>query len=60
MEECGNALFASRTSISKEYTDHVRDVNSPKQFWDVLEKIFAMKNMEKLQFLENELAAKIS
>ncbi|KAL8116817.1 hypothetical protein AgCh_023111 [Apium graveolens] len=54
--KCGKALFALRTSISKDYIDHVRDENSPKKVWDVLEKIFTRKNTARLQFLENELA----
>ncbi|KAI9082780.1 hypothetical protein K1719_035237 [Acacia pycnantha] len=29
--KCGKALFALRTSISKGFIDHVRDVSSPKQ-----------------------------
>ncbi|XVE83609.1 hypothetical protein DITRI_Ditri16bG0100900 [Diplodiscus trichospermus] len=29
--KCGKALFALRTSINKEYIDHVRDIKSPKQ-----------------------------
>ncbi|KAK3006344.1 hypothetical protein RJ639_017493 [Escallonia herrerae] len=29
--KCGKALFALRTSISKEHIDHIRDVNSPKE-----------------------------
>ncbi|KAL0371748.1 UNVERIFIED_CONTAM: hypothetical protein Scaly_0856400 [Sesamum calycinum] len=29
--KCGKALFSLRTSIGKEYIDHVRDVSSPKQ-----------------------------
>ncbi|PHT71997.1 hypothetical protein T459_22782 [Capsicum annuum] len=29
--KCGKALFALRTSISKEFIDHVCDVGSPKE-----------------------------
>ncbi|KAL0388999.1 UNVERIFIED_CONTAM: hypothetical protein Scaly_0257000 [Sesamum calycinum] len=47
---------ALRTSISREFIDHVRDVNSPKQVWDTLERLFSKKNTARLQFLENELA----
>ncbi|KAK4425015.1 hypothetical protein Salat_1695100 [Sesamum alatum] len=53
---CGKALFTLRTSISRELIDHVRDVNSPKQVWDILERLFSKKNTARLQFLENELA----
>ena len=54
--KCGKALFALRTSISKEFIDHVRDVNSPKDVWNTLERLFSKKNTARLQFLENELA----
>ncbi|XP_071705149.1 uncharacterized protein [Rutidosis leptorrhynchoides] len=54
--KCGKALFALRTSISKEFIEHVRDLNSPKEVWDTLEKLFTKKNTARLQFLENELA----
>ena len=54
--KCGKALFTLRTSISKEYIDHVRDLKSPKQVWDTLQKLFTKKNTARLQFLENELA----
>ncbi|KAL4291090.1 hypothetical protein GQ457_14G002100 [Hibiscus cannabinus] len=54
--KCGTALFALRTSISKEFIDHVRDVDSPKEVWETLERIFSKKNTTILQLLENELA----
>lgn len=54
--KCGKALFALRTSISKEFIDHVRDVGSPRQVWEILERLFSKKNTARLQFLENELA----
>nr|DAD19723.1 TPA_asm: hypothetical protein HUJ06_021186 [Nelumbo nucifera] len=54
--KCGKALFALRTSINKEFIDHVRDVSSPKEVWDTLERLFSKKNTTRLQFLENELA----
>lgn len=52
--ECGKILFALRTSISKEFINHVRDVSSPKQVWESFEKLFSKKNTAR--FLENELA----
>ncbi|XP_071728146.1 uncharacterized protein [Rutidosis leptorrhynchoides] len=55
-KKCGKALFALRTSISKECIEHVRDISSPKEVWDTLEKLFTKKNTARLQFLENELA----
>ncbi|CAK7330317.1 unnamed protein product [Dovyalis caffra] len=36
--KCRKALFALRTSISKEFIDHVRDVKSPKEVWETLER----------------------
>ena len=38
--KCGKALFTLRTLISKEYIDHVRDLKSPKQVWETLQKLF--------------------
>ncbi|KAK9026279.1 hypothetical protein V6N11_039121 [Hibiscus sabdariffa] len=46
--KCGKALFALQTSISKEFIDHVRDVNSPKQLWETLERVFSKKNTARL------------
>ncbi|KAK3014564.1 hypothetical protein RJ639_010178 [Escallonia herrerae] len=54
--KCGKALFALRTSISKEYIDHVRDVDSPRKVWETLERLFTKKNTARLQLLENDLA----
>ena len=53
--KCGKALFTLQTLISKEYIDHVRDLKSPKQVWETLQKLFTKKNTARLQFLENEL-----
>ncbi|OIS98413.1 hypothetical protein A4A49_60956 [Nicotiana attenuata] len=39
--KCGKALFALRTSIGKEFIDHVRDVSSPKEVWETLERLFS-------------------
>ena len=57
--KCKKALFALRTSISKEYIQHVRDMNSPKEVWETLERLFTQKNTMRLQFLENKLAGMI-
>ncbi|XP_071699519.1 uncharacterized protein [Rutidosis leptorrhynchoides] len=43
-------------TLDKEFIEHVRDLNSPKEVWDTLEKLFSKKNTARLQFLENELA----
>ena len=53
--KCGKALFTLRTLINKEYIDHIRDLKSPKQVWETLQKLFTKKNIARLQFLENEL-----
>ena len=50
-------MFALKTSISKGYIDHVRELNSPKEIWDTLERLFTQKNTMHLQYLENELAS---
>ncbi|KAL0444456.1 UNVERIFIED_CONTAM: hypothetical protein Slati_2168300 [Sesamum latifolium] len=52
--KCSKALFFVRTSINKEYIDHVRDLKSP--IWETLQKLCTKKNTARLQFLENELA----
>jgi len=54
--KCGKALFALRTSIGKELIDHVRDVSSPKEVWEILERLFTKKSTARLQLLENRLA----
>nr|DAD30116.1 TPA_asm: hypothetical protein HUJ06_031584 [Nelumbo nucifera] len=45
--------------LRKEYIEHVRDLQSPKQLWETLERLFTQKNTMRLQFLENELAGMI-
>nr|DAD33270.1 TPA_asm: hypothetical protein HUJ06_012121 [Nelumbo nucifera] len=42
--KCGKALFALRTSTSKEYIEHVCDLKSPKQLWETLERLFTQRN----------------
>ena len=51
-----SSLSILRTSISKEFINHIRDVNSPKEVWETLERLFSKKNTARLQLLENELA----
>ncbi|KAJ9554092.1 hypothetical protein OSB04_018137 [Centaurea solstitialis] len=53
--KCGKAMFALRSSIGKEYIQHVREMNSPKEVWETLDRLFTQKNTMRLQFLENEL-----
>lgn len=47
-EKCGKALFALRTSISKEYIEHVCDEKLLKKVWETLERIFTQKSMMRL------------
>lgn len=42
------ALFALRTSVNKEYIEHVRDVTLPKEVWETLERLFM--NATRLQY----------
>ena len=35
--KCRKAPFALRTSINREYIQHVRDMSSPKEVWETLE-----------------------
>ncbi|KAL0301552.1 UNVERIFIED_CONTAM: hypothetical protein Sradi_6432000 [Sesamum radiatum] len=53
--KCGKTLFSLQTSISKEYIDHVRDLNQNKYG-----KLFRHCSLRRIQlgynFLENELA----
>ncbi|XP_071728349.1 uncharacterized protein [Rutidosis leptorrhynchoides] len=60
--KCGKALFALRTSISKECIEHVRDISSPKEVWDTLEKLFTRKNTASIcaEILEIDDKEKIS
>ncbi|KAG6424918.1 hypothetical protein SASPL_115341 [Salvia splendens] len=57
--KCGKALFALRTPTSMDYIDHVRNVQSPKEAWETLDRLFTQTNTMRLQFLENELAGTI-
>ncbi|XP_077215518.1 uncharacterized protein LOC143850093 [Tasmannia lanceolata] len=57
--KCGKPMFALRTSICKELIDHVREINTPKEVWDTLERLFKRKYTSRLQLLENELAGLI-
>lgn len=54
--KCGKALFSLRTSINKEYIEHIRDVASSKKVWETLERLVTQKNTMRLRFLENDFA----
>ncbi|XP_021991136.1 uncharacterized protein LOC110887883 [Helianthus annuus] len=53
----GKAMFVLKTTIEEELLDHIRDLATPKEAWDVLAALFSKKNDAKLQLLENELLA---
>ncbi|KAK3000829.1 hypothetical protein RJ639_022263 [Escallonia herrerae] len=44
-----------RAIESQENIDDIRDVNSPKEVWKTLARLFTKKNTARLQLLENEL-----
>lgn len=52
----GKAMFALKTSIHKDLFDHIREAKTPKEVWNIFEKLFTKKNEARLQFLENELS----
>ncbi|WRX18512.1 hypothetical protein QQP08_010999, partial [Theobroma cacao] len=43
-------LFALRTSICKEFIDHVRDSTLLKEVWETLERLFSKKEYSKEAF----------
>ena len=55
--KCGKMLFVLRTMVNKELINHIRDLDTPKDVWETLEKLFSKKNVARLQLLENELAS---
>ena len=57
--KCGKMLFVMRTAINKELIDHIRDLGTPKDVWETLEKLFSKKNVAWLKLLENELASSV-
>lgn len=48
--------YALRTSISKDYIDHVSNEMSLQKIWDDLKRLNIKKDIAKLQFFDNELA----
>lgn len=53
---CGKALYALRGSIQRYLIGRVWDIESPKEVWDAVRKLFNRNNMAQLQMLVNELA----
>ncbi|KAJ1388134.1 gag-polypeptide of LTR copia-type [Sesbania bispinosa] len=46
--KCEKALFMLRTVVNKELIDHIRDLDTPKAVWEMLEKLFSEKNIKNL------------
>ncbi|KAL8132585.1 hypothetical protein AgCh_008168 [Apium graveolens] len=42
------ALFALKTRVEEDILEHIRDVSTPKEAWDILSKLFSKKNVSKL------------
>ena len=55
----GKMLFVLRMTVNKELIDHIRDLDTPKDVWETLEKLFSKKNVAWLKLLENELASSV-
>lgn len=51
----GKALFALRTTVEEDILEHIRDVSTLKEAWDILTKLFSRKNVSKVQFLESDM-----
>lgn len=46
--KCWKALFVLRTTVNKELIDHIRDLDTSKDVWETLEKLFFKKNVAQL------------
>ena len=46
--KCGKMLFVLRMTVNKELIDHIRDLDTPKDVWETLEKLFSKKNVARL------------
>ncbi|GAA0186114.1 hypothetical protein LIER_33402 [Lithospermum erythrorhizon] len=53
--KAGKAMYALSVGVEDDFSHRIKDSQSPKEAWDTLATIFAKKNDEKLQRLENEL-----
>ncbi|XP_076930464.1 uncharacterized protein LOC143595303 [Bidens hawaiensis] len=51
----GRAMFVLKTTVEEEMLDHFQEAETPKNAWDILERLFTKKNDTRLQLLENEL-----
>ncbi|KAL3532895.1 hypothetical protein ACH5RR_006416 [Cinchona calisaya] len=50
-------MLAIKMLIEDEIIEHIRSVTTVKEAWDTLAKLFAKKNVSRLQFLENKLTS---
>lgn len=53
--KAGKAMFVLKTTVEEDILEHIRDVVTPKEAWDMLKTLFSKKNDAKLELLENEL-----
>ena len=54
--KCAKALFALRTSISRESIDHIHDISSLKEVWETLKWLITKTKITRLKLLKNNLA----
>ncbi|KAF9664428.1 hypothetical protein SADUNF_Sadunf16G0017900 [Salix dunnii] len=50
----GKALFALKTTVDDDMLEHIRDVKTPKEAWDIFVKLFSNKSNTRPQLLENK------
>lgn len=51
----GKAMYLLKTTVEEDLLDHFRDLETPKQVWDCLVRLFSKRSDTHLQLLENEL-----
>ena len=49
--KAGKAMFVLKTTIEEDLLENIRDVETPKEAWETLEKLFSKKNEARLQLL---------
>ncbi|KAL4289930.1 hypothetical protein GQ457_14G003780 [Hibiscus cannabinus] len=53
--KAGKAMYALKTTVEEDFLEHIRDVKTPNEAWEIFVKLFSKKNDTKLQLLESEL-----
>ncbi|KAL4352591.1 hypothetical protein GQ457_06G020380 [Hibiscus cannabinus] len=53
--KAGKAMYALKTTVEEDFLEHIRDVKTPNEAWEIFAKLFSKKNDTKLQLLESEL-----